>query len=230
MGQADMPKVLVMLKQKPLILYLLHELDKIGQLVKPVIVVGYKHNQVKDILGNDYVYGLQAQQLGTAHAVMSAEKAIVADNILVLYGDTPFIKAESLKRLMKLHHDQKSNLSMFTTEVNNFAEYPGMLHFGRIIRDVYGNIIKITEYKDATPAERNIRELNPGMYMFNTKWLFDHIHAIQNKNAQGEYYLTDIVELAIAHGQKISSLAINPKEVFGINSPEDLATAEKMMG
>lgn len=225
MGQSDMPKVLVMLKNKPLILYLLETLEKISQLAKPIVVIGYKYGQVKAVLGNNYLYALQDQQLGTAHAVMAAERVVDADNILVLYGDMPFVKAESLKKLMRLHHEQKANMSMFTTTVNDFSEHPSMLHFGRIMRDVYGNVLKITEFKDATAEERKIRELNPGIYMFNTEWLWKNIYSIQNKNAQQEYYLTDMVEVAIAGGEQIQTLPIAPGEVLGINSPEELAVA-----
>ncbi len=226
MNHPDLPKVLVMFKQKPLILHLLEEIGKINQLAKPVVVVGYKHNQVQQVLGHDYIYALQQQQLGTGHAVMCAEGSITGDNILVLYGDMPFINADSLKKLMRLHHEQQASISMLTTTVNDFSQFPSHYHYGRIIRDTHGNIIKITEFKDASPEERNIREVNPGIYMFNTEWLFAHIHSMQNKNTQSEYYLTDIVEIAIADGQRIESLAINPREVVGINSPEELKQAE----
>ncbi len=120
-------------------------------------------------------------------------------------------------------------MSMFTSVVNNFAEHPSLNSFGRIIRDVHGNIIKITEYKDASVEERKIREVNPGIYMFNSKWLWEHIFNIQNKNAQGEYYLTDMVEVAISSGENIQTLRINPAEVLGINSPEELKAAEMLL-
>jgi len=229
MGQADMPKVLVMLKNKPLILHVLEQVEKINQLAKPLVIVGYKHMQVRSVLGDGFMYALQEQQMGTGHALMCAEGQVVGDNILVLYGDMPFISAESLKKLMRLHHEQQSNISMFTTTVNNFAEFPSLHKFGRIIRDTYGNILKITEYKDASAEERTIREVNPGIYMFNSTWVFNNIHTIQNKNAQGEYYLTDMVEVAIALGENICSLAIPPSEVIGINSPEELLAAEKLL-
>jgi bifunctional UDP-N-acetylglucosamine pyrophosphorylase/glucosamine-1-phosphate N-acetyltransferase len=130
---------------------------------------------------------------------------------------------------MRMHHEQSSNISMFTTTVNDFSAYPSMNFFGRIIRDAYNNIIKITEYKDASPAERKIREVNPGIYMFNSTWLYDNIHKLQSQNAQGEFYLTDMVEVAIAAGETIQSLPINPKEVVGINSLEELQAAEKLL-
>ncbi len=227
MGESELPKVLVMLNNKPLILHLLEEVDKINQLIKPVIVVGYKHQQVMDVLGDSYLYAYQDQQLGTGHAVMSAERVITGENILVLYGDMPFIKAESLRKLMALHQEKKPAVSMFTSTVADFTTFPSVNFFGRIIRNQQGNIVKITEYKDASPAERDIREVNPGIYMFNTDWLYHHIRQIQNANAQGEYYLTDMVELAIADAHPIESLAIAPEEVVGINSREELLNAEQ---
>lgn len=229
MGVNDMPKVLVMLKAKPIILYLLEEIEKIHQLAKPVIVVGYMAEKVRAVLGDGFEYAFQNQQLGTAHAVMAAEKYLKADSVLVLYGDMPFITAESLKKLMRLHHEQKAAITMFTSTVNDFNAYASLAHFGRIIRDSYGNIVKITEYKDASIEERKIREVNPGIYMFNSRWLKNNIHEVKNKNAQGEFYLTDMVELAIANGQQIQSLSISPREVLGINSPEELHHAEELL-
>lgn len=226
----SVPKVLVMLKNKPLILYLLEQVDKINQLIKPVIVVGYKAESIKAVLGNDYFYAYQDKQLGTAHALLSAKNKIKAENILVLYGDHPFIKAPSLKALMSLHHKKNSKLTMLTTTVKNFkGENKLFEHFGRIVRGSRKKISKIVEYKDASAGQKKIMELNPGIYMFNTNWLWEHIKNIQNKNAQGEHYLTDIVEVAISHGQQVESLAIDPKEVIGVNSREDLKFAESLI-
>ena len=145
----SVPKVLVMLKNKPLILYLLEQVDKINQLIKPVIVVGYKAESIKAVLGNDYFYAYQDKQLGTAHALLSAKNKIKAENILVLYGDHPFIKAPSLKALMSLHHKKNSKLTMLTTTVKNFkGENKLFEHFGRIVRGSRKKISKIVEYKE----------------------------------------------------------------------------------
>ena len=224
-----LPKVLVMLKQKPLILHLLHELEKITQLIKPVIVVGYKKEAVMGVLGDQYFYAFQEHQLGTAHAVFSAKSKIKAENILVLYGDMPFIKAESLKKIMRLHRDKDSKITMLTTNLPNFEGlYKGFFNFGRIIRGHNGKIIKITEFRDASERERKILEINPGIYIFNTKWLWENIKKIKNKNSQSEYYLTDIVEVAIEQGLIVNNFNVASKEVIGINSKEDLEEAEKI--
>jgi len=226
----SVPKVLVMLKNKPLILYLLDEIEKVNQLAKPIIVVGYMAPKVKTVLGDNYIYAIQDKQLGTAHALMAAKHKVTGKNILVLYGDHPFIKASSLKKLMKLHHDKGANISMFTTTAPNFIGVNKPLeHFGRIVRGSNKKIVKIVEYKDASAGQRKIKELNPGMYMFNSAWLWKHADKIKNKNQQAEYYLTDIVEVAIAGGEQIYSIGIEPKEVIGVNSPEDLKKAEGLI-
>jgi|SRR3989344_4638043 len=230
MGQSNVPKVLVMLKNKPLILHLLGEIEKINQLAKPIIVVGYKYQEVRDVLGESYIYVIQQEQLGTGDAVKTALKKVKGENILVLYGDHPFIKAESLKDLMRLHYKNQAKVSMFTTKVQNFAGTNKPLeHFGRVVRDNNKKITKVIEYKDASLGQRKITELNPGIYMFNINWLKENIIKIGNNNSQNEYYLTDIIEIAISQKQKIVSLPIEPKEVLGINSKEDLAWAEKFL-
>lgn len=226
----SLPKVLVLLKNKPLILYLLDQVAKINQLIKPVVVIGYKGEMVKTILGDDYFYAWQTQQLGTAHALMSAKRVVKGENILVLYGDMPFIKAESLKKLMKLHHENKSKISMLTATVNKFSgQFKSLESFGRIIRDTHKKINKIIEFKDASAGQRKITEINPGIYMFNSKWLWENMNRIKNKNAQGEYYLTDIVEVAMQSGLNIESVAVDASEVLGVNSREDLSMAEELI-
>ncbi len=229
MGDSDIPKVLVMLKNKPLILYILEEIEKVHQLAKPVVVVGYKQEQVRAILGDGFTYAFQQQQLGTAHALLAALPRVSADNVLVLYGDMPFIKAGSLKEIIQLHQANHATLSMFTATVPNFDnEFASLNHYGRIIRN-QNTIVKITEFKDATETERQIKEVNPGIYMLNTQWVKDSLSKVSNNNIQHEYYLTDIVEIAIQQNKQVFSFAINPKEVIGINSREELQKAESLV-
>ncbi|MBL8029811.1 MAG: NTP transferase domain-containing protein [Candidatus Doudnabacteria bacterium] len=234
----DMPKVLVGLKSKPLILHLLHELEKINQLIKPVVVVGYQAEKVRAVLGDDYLFAYQSKQLGTAHALLAAKEKVRAENILVLYGDMPFIRAESLRSLMKLHRDKAAKISMLTSRVESFQDpYNSLETYGRIIREpqyeknkeLESKIVKIVEYKDATEEERKITEVNPGIYMFNTEWLWPNLEKIKNGNAQSEYYLTDIVALAIGQNVSVSTLSVNPKEVLGVNTPEHLEVAKELV-
>jgi bifunctional UDP-N-acetylglucosamine pyrophosphorylase/glucosamine-1-phosphate N-acetyltransferase len=230
MGNAKVPKVLTMLNNKPLILYTLEEIDKINQLAKPVVVVGYMAEKVKAVLGTEFLYALQSEQLGTGHAVLTAKKKVNAENILVINGDQPFIKADSLKALIQMHFKKGNSISMLTAQVNNFrGVYKTLEHAGRIIRDPNHNIAAIVEYKDASIHQKKIKEINTAVYMFNTKWLWANLEKIKNHNKQKEYYLTDIIDIAISQGQKVSSLMIDPKEALGINSKEDLLLAEKIL-
>ncbi len=226
----QLPKVLISVKDKPLILYLLEEVQKIELTAQPVLVVGYKKELVRQFLGEKYTYAVQEKQLGTGSAVKAAKYKVKAENVLVLYGDMPFISAPSLKKLIKKHIQEKNIITMFTAKPENFDQhFSSLKNYGRIVRDGEGKIKKITEYKDCSETEKQIREVNPGIYMFQTKWLWENIDKLQNKNAQGEYYLTDLLELAIKQNLKVESLPIEPKEVLGVNSPEDLLVAEKMV-
>lgn len=230
LDREDLPKVLASFKGRPLIAHLLSQISKIAKNQKPVMVVGFMADKVKQALGSRYEYALQEPQLGTAHAVRAAKAKVNAENVLVLYGDMPFITEESLRKLIRLHHDQEANLSMFTAIVPNFeGQYENLSRFGRIIRNFKKEIIKITEFKDASESEKQIKEVNPGIYMFKGEWLWENIKKIKNKNTAGEYYLTDIVEIAIAQKLPIYSLDIPPREVIGINSLDDLKRAEEMV-
>jgi len=228
MGNNDLPKVLFPLHGKPLIFPLLEQVNKIST-HPPLIVVGFKRGEVMKALGPRYTYAFQKEQLGTAHAVWCAKSKISSKNILVLYGDMPFMKAASMQKLINFHQDQKPMISLFTSFVPDFKGARSSLNnYGRIIRDSYGNILKITEYKDATEQERKIKEVNPGIYVFNTEWLWNHIDLINNNNAQNEFYLTDIIEVAISESSPIRSIPIGPAEVIGINTLSQLELGQKI--
>jgi bifunctional UDP-N-acetylglucosamine pyrophosphorylase / glucosamine-1-phosphate N-acetyltransferase len=225
-----MPKVLIPLGDKPVISHLLEEVKKIKTDTPPIIVVGFEAEQVKRELGSDYLYAEQTQQNGTGHAVLCAKELVTAENFIVLYGDMPFVSAASINRLVDLHESNNAKVSMFTAIVPHFEdEYEHFLGFGRIIRDDKEHISKIQEYVDCNDEQKQIMEVNPGIYMFNSEWLWPHLSQVGSKNAQGEIYLTDIVEIAIADGQKIESLPIAPEEIYGINTPDHLAHARSIV-
>jgi bifunctional UDP-N-acetylglucosamine pyrophosphorylase/glucosamine-1-phosphate N-acetyltransferase len=230
MGDMEIPKVLAPLHGKPALTYLLTEISSLVDLEPTVLVVGYKHDHVRSVAGPSYRYALQEEQLGTAHALLCAKPEITGTDIIVLNGDMPLIKAQSIQQFIDMHHANNAKVSMFTTTVPNFeGRYESMAHFGRIIRNESGDIVKITEFKDATRELQASREVNPGAYMFNTEWLWEHMDAITQNNTQHEYYLTDIIEVAIKNGEKISSLEIHPDEVFGINTKEHLEHAHDLL-
>ncbi len=227
---ADVPKVLLPLKDQAVISHLLKEVENIPQITSPIIVVGFKQELVKQTLGDKYIYITQFDQKGTAHAVLSSKEAVTAENFIVLYGDMPFTSKESLGKLINLHNSNKANISMFTTILPNFEnQYEHFLSYGRIIRDNLGRVVKIQEYKDCSEDQKLITEVNPGIYMFNSSWLWGKLDQVGDHNAQHEFYLTDIVELAIKDGGQVYSLSISPEEVYGINTPEHLEFARKLI-
>lgn len=228
MGDQPWPKVLTPLKGRPLIAYLLDEVKKIETKQPPVIVVGFMQEKVRQELGNSYLYAVQEQQLGTGHAVAMAKNLVTAENVVVLYGDMPFISAESLNNLVQTQELTGDMLSMFTATVKDFIGPAKPLEkYGRIIRAPNGDILKITEFKDCTEEEKQIKEVNPGVYCFNSRWLWENIGRLNKQNSQGEYYLTDMLEIAVEQGERVNSLPINPREVLGVNTWEDHEHAEK---
>lgn len=227
---ADIPKVLLPLHDQPVISHLLEEMRTVPQDTAPIIVVGFQKELVQKTLGQEYIYVTQFDQKGTAHAVLSCKGTVTADNFIVLYGDMPFTRRESVLKLIDLHTSNQAKISMFTGVVPNFEQqYEHFLGFGRIIRDQAGHITKIQEYKDCSEEQKEITEVNPGIYMFNTEWLWQQLEQIGDHNVQHEFYLTDIVEMAIKDGQTIYSLPIAAEEIYGINTPEHLEYARKLI-
>lgn len=225
-----MPKVLIPLRGKPVIKYLLEEVSQIETDTKPIVVVGYMHELVEQELGNEFLYAIQAEQLGTGHAVICTRLQVSAQNFIVLNGDMPFITTTSLRKLIDVHENKKAKVSMFTAVLPNFeGVFEHFLSFGRILRNPSGEIEKIQEFKDCTEEQKLITEVNTGEYMFNSEWLWPQLEKIDSHNAQGEIYLTDIIELAIKDGQSVESLSIAPEEVYGINTPDHLVHAQTLL-
>ena len=225
-----MPKVLIPLGQKPVITHLLETVKDVPQDTAPIIVVGFMKDMVQSTLGDGYIYVEQFDQKGTAHAVLSAKDAVTAENIIVLNGDMPFISKESLSKLAELHKNAQAKVSMFTCQLPNFEnDYQHFLSYGRIIRNSDNEVIKIQEYKDCTDDQKKITEVNTGEYIFNSAWLWDKLAQIGHSNSQDEFYLTDIIEIAITDAQKIQSLSIAPEEVYGINTPDNLIHAQSLI-
>ncbi len=227
----SLPKVMNLLKGKPLIGYLVESVEASGVCEKPVVIVNPNHTLVQDYLGDRAVYVVQEKQLGTGHAAGCAAEVLEGkvENIIVLYGDMPFLKAESIKRLAENHITEQNTLTMMTVKVPNFeGKYMALQDFGRIIRDANGKIFKSVELRDTTPTEALSLELNPCYYCFNANWFWKEVKNLKNNNTQGEYYLTDLVDRAM-NGYKVSSISINPEEAIGINTKENLDLAEKLI-
>lgn len=228
--QSELPKALTLLHGKPFINHLLDSVKESGVCPNPIIVIGQKGDMIRSVLGDDYTYAVQAEQLGTGHAVMSAEnEAKGADTVLVLYADHPLITSSTIKNLVNSHIKSDSILTMATATVNDFYDWrEAFLNFGRFVRDENNNIIKIVEVKDATEEEKEIKEVNPAYMCFNATWMWNHLHSLKNNNTQNEYYLTDLVGMAFDEHKKIESISIDPKEALGVNTKEQLEQIHKI--
>lgn len=227
----DIPKVLVPLKGEPVLYHILRSIRAADIDSRPVVVVGENKPLVEAALiagGFDAEYAVQAEQLGTGHAVRAAESAAhSAESVLVLYGDHPFVSPATIKNIIRLHTTERATLTLATLIVPDFEGWRvSFADFGRIIRSADGAINRIVEKKDGTEEELAVRELNPAFFCFNGPWLWHGLAELKNENAQGEYYLTDLVKLAMTEGVKISSLLIDPKEGAGINTQTHLTAAE----
>ncbi len=223
--QSELPKVLVPLHGKPLSLHVLEAVVASGVCQKPVVVVGQKRELVMETLGSTYRYVTQDEQLGTGHAVLSTAPLLEgkAENVLVLNSDVPYIKPASIHMLAEMGENSEAVLTLATVTVPDFLDWrAGFADFGRIIRNAEGDIVKIVEKKDATSEELLITEVNSGSYSFKAEWLWKNLRELNNENAQGEYYLTDLVAAAVAEGAEIASVAIEAKEAIGVNTKEHL--------
>ncbi len=223
----DLPKVLAPLAGRPMLHYVLDAVIDAQIDPKPIVVVGYQAEKVKEALVDYSVeYVEQAEQKGTGHAVALCERAVDPDDsIMVLHGDQPLISGATIGALADEHDDSGATMSLVTYTVPDFDVYGGAFHMcGRIVRDAAGEIAAIREYKDASEAERAIREINPAYYVFSGPWLWQNIKRIGTKNAQGEYYLTDLIGMAIADKQKVHTVTgTDLREAVGINTNEQLS-------
>lgn len=227
--QSELPKVMHPLRGRPLIDYVVNAAEELK--IKPVVVVADDSNLVREYLGDRADYVVQTERLGTGHAVQMAEGSLngKVDNVLVLYGDMPFIKASSLRNLIDDHVSRSNMLTLATVTVPDFRDWRAQFYdFGRIIRDENGDIIRIVEKKDASPAELNIKELNSAFFCFNAEWLWRNLKNLKNNNAAGELYLTDLVKIAFDTGVALSSVNIDPLEAVGVNTKEHLEKAHNI--
>lgn len=190
-----------------------------------VVVVGHQADEVQRQCGKARVqFALQKEQRGTGDAVRAAQAHFhdFHGNILIVCGDTPLLTTATLSAFIQHHRDRQASLSVLTVTLEDPAQY------GRVIRAADGSVLKIVEARDASDAERAVREINTGIYCVQADFLFPTLERLQPLNAQGEYYLTDIVAQAVSAGLPTQAvLASDPSEVGGINSREDLAIMEK---
>ena len=225
--KSELPKAFMEVKGKPMLVYL-HDSSVNAMATLPLVVIS---SSAEDLFKSKFPntpYIIQIEQLGTGYALALAEKACAdAEHIVVLYGDQPFIKSDTIKNLIAKHAGSGAKITFATTVVPNFENlYFPFLGFARILREG-GELTAIREYKDANEEEKSIKEVNAGCYVFESKWLWENLKKIDKQNAQGEYYLTDLIPLAIENKEKVESMEIDPKEALGANSKEELEILEK---
>ncbi|ETT88326.1 bifunctional UDP-N-acetylglucosamine diphosphorylase/glucosamine-1-phosphate N-acetyltransferase GlmU [Viridibacillus sp. FSL R5-0477] len=191
-----------------------------------VTIVGYGAEKVKEQLGEKSEYVLQAEQLGTAHAVQQVEPILgdLEGTTIVICGDTPLIRPETMKALFEHHESNHAKATILTA----IAEDP--TGYGRILRSTDQQVAQIVEQKDATPEQRQVKEINTGTYCFDNKALFAALKLVKNDNAQGEYYLPDVIEILQKQGEVVAAYVTeNFAETLGVNDRFALSQAEETM-
>ncbi|WP_064202232.1 bifunctional UDP-N-acetylglucosamine diphosphorylase/glucosamine-1-phosphate N-acetyltransferase GlmU [Brevibacillus brevis] len=191
-----------------------------------VVVVGHGADAVRAKLGEDVTYALQEEQLGTAHAVSQAAPFLQdkEGTTFLLYGDVPLLSATTLSALLTYHEEQQAAATVLT------AVLPDATGYGRIVRNEAGEVLRIVEHKDASEAERAIREINTGIYCYDNRKLWKALAEVKNDNAQGEYYVTDVVGILRDAGETVVGYeAIDPEETMGVNDRVQLSEAEAYM-
>jgi bifunctional UDP-N-acetylglucosamine pyrophosphorylase/glucosamine-1-phosphate N-acetyltransferase len=220
-------KVLHEVCGRPMLAYVIDACRQVG-VEKMYVVVGFSADSVKERFAGaeDLVWVIQPEQKGTAHAVMCCKDLMkdFSGQTLVLCGDGPLIRTETLRILIEKHQNENAAVTLATAVLDDPTGY------GRIVRDVYGNIEGIVEHANCTPEQLKIREVNPSYYLFNNKVLFEAAEQVKLDKVKGEYYLTDALELIIAAGHKVVAItAVRPEEAVSVNSREQLSDAGKIM-
>ena len=224
--KSNIPKVLHPLCGKPLIYYVLNTAKSLAA-EKIVLVIGHGKESVRELISdNDIEFVEQDPPIGTGDAVLRTEATLgnFNGNVLVLSGDVPLLKKDTIEELLRVHNKEKATkATILTVELKNPKSY------GRIVRK--GNeVIKIVEYRDANSREKEIKEINTGIYVFEKNALFEALKEIRPDNVQKEYYLTDTIGIIKERGGYIAAYKTNnPEEVAGINTRKELAEIEKLL-
>ena len=227
--ESDLPKALMPLGGSTMIQTLLNNLDP---KIKPIVVVGYKANKVKDVLNEQTYFALQEEQLGTGHAVMQCKDVIEPSisEIVVLYGDQPLVDQVMVVKLLAAHRQSGGAITMGVISVPDFKDWRiAYEKYGRVIRDHDNHVKAIVEYKDASDEVKSMTEVNPAYFVFNKEWLFENLNNLDNDNNQSEYYLTDLIKIAFEQGQLIKSVDIDPRKGLGANTKEQLQILEEVL-
>ena len=223
--KSRLPKVLHRVCGKPMVDHVLDAAAALGA-ERQVVVIGYGGEEVKTVLGERCMYAWQTEQLGTGHAVLQAEKLFLdyEGTVMVLCGDTPLLTIELLENLISEHRKSKNTATILTAFMADPTGY------GRIIRSTEGFVHKIVEQKDADVEELTVREINTGIYCFESTELFPALYRVTANNVQGEYYLTDVIGLLVQDGKQVGAyMSTDATQTMGVNSRTQLAEAEVIL-
>lgn len=218
-------KVLHQVCGKPMVGHVVHALEQL-ETHRTVVVVGHGADSVKAYLGDRAEYVMQEQQLGTGHAVLQAKELLADEDgiTVLLYGDTPLVTSTSLQEMIQLHKDKGAAATVMTAIMEN------PFGLGRIIRNEQGRLSEIVEQKDCTPEQREIKEINSGMYCFDNRKLFQALSKVTNNNSQNEYYLTDVISILVGENEIVEAYCTpDAMETLGVNDRVALSEAEQIM-
>lgn len=230
MQLAEANKVTLSLQQKPMILHIVSFMQSVD-IASIIVVVGHAKESVEEALhGTPVTFAIQEEQLGTGHAVTCALGKIPSHitDVLVVYGDDAVLYTSEnrslITELFTSHTSSDAVMTFLTIEQEN----PQGL--GRIIRDTQGRLLAIVEEKDATEEQRSVKEINPGCFLFSVAFLKKYLPKVEKSPVTGEYYLTSLIDIAILNGEKVQTVRGGKRKWRGVNTPEELVEAEKLMG
>lgn len=222
--KSDLAKVLHPVADRPMLLWVLDAVA-VARCTEIVVVVGHQADAVRAALPAGVQSALQEQQLGTGHAAMIGLDGLgigLDDEVIVIPGDMPLVRGETLAELVELHRNRGAAATLLTVELDEPRAY------GRVIR-TDGSVTAIVEAKDASPEQLAVREVNTSVYVFTGQWLAGALSRISTGNTQGEYYLTDVVGILVGDGHRIEALMANPEEGLGVNSVDQLAEVSAVL-
>ncbi len=222
--KSDMPKVIHKVNGVPMITKIIDTLSGLNP-EENILILGHKKEEVLKVVGENCDYVLQTEQLGTGHAVIQAKEKLEGydGDVMILYGDTPLLRESTLKSLYEYHKESGA----VTTILTSIYENP--FGYGRIVKED-GLVKAIVEEKEASEEIKKIKEINAGVYCFNSKELFKALDKIDNNNEKGEYYLTDVIGIQVSENKKVQSFILEDKmEILGVNSKVELAQAGKVL-
>lgn len=217
------PKVLRKALGKPLAGYVIDALMAAG--IKDItLIVGFGASLVKSEVGDTVSYALQTEQKGSGHAVACAKDAMrnFDGALIVMCGDSPLFRSDTVSGIRREHIRSKAAVTLASAELDDPFGY------GRILRDSAGVVTGIAEEKCASETQKTIREVNGGIYAFDSRWLFDNIDQMA-VNEAGEYNLTDMVRVAVEQGRRVSTIKCDPVEMMGVNTPDQLSAVEEIL-